>query len=66
MAARHTYADDYNETDGIDALSNPTSPTEIYTLSGIKVNTNGESVQQVLGTLPRGIYLVGGKKVVIR
>ncbi len=64
VAARYTHA---TETDGIDTIdSNLPTSADIYTLSGVKVSANGQSVQQVLSTLPQGVYIVGGKKVVKR
>lgn len=50
-------------TDGIDAISSAAQTSaDVYTVSGTKVRTAGKS----LDGLGKGIYIVGGKKVVIR
>ena len=48
-------------TTGIQANRIPADkmPQSIYTLSGVRVNAAG-------GSLPKGIYIVNGKKVVIK
>ena len=46
------------KTDGIaGVLSDKTSPTDIYTLSGVRITGDIKS-------LPKGIYITGGKKIV--
>ena len=38
------------------------SPQDVYTLSGVLVRKNVISLEQ----LPKGFYIVGGKKVVVQ
>ena len=60
------------EADGIVELAAPVSPSMptnigVYTLSGVKVATvSAHSVKEVLSTLPKGIYIVNGRKVLVR
>lgn len=40
-------------------------PTDVYTLSGVKIRHNVKASDATKG-LPKGIYIVGGKKVVVK
>ena len=51
-----------NDPTGIDVLQNDDAPTAVYDLQGRKV-ANGQW-SKVKGELPKGIYVVGGKKMV--
>lgn len=52
--------------EGADAVSSPTSERsmDVYSLSGMRVLTGASKHQ--LRSLPAGIYVVGGKKVVVK
>ena len=50
------------EASGIGELITIGKPLDVYTMSGQKVCCQGTSLKD----LPRGIYIIGGKKVVIR
>ena len=50
-----------DEVDGLTTISSPTNEGEIYDLSGRKINGQGLN-----GQLPRGIYIIGGKKILKR
>ena len=60
------------ETDGVIELAAPESPswsaeTGIYTITGVKVaSVASHAVGETLSTLPRGIYVVNGRKVLVR
>ena len=63
------YIDDFSwgvaETpDGISSVTADTSNTAVYSLQGVRVADNAS--QETLRTLPPGIYIVGGKKIVVR
>lgn len=46
------------------AIDGASSTEVVYTLSGVRVGTYGDG--NILRTLPKGIYIVGGKKYVVR
>lgn len=51
------------ESSGIDdILVSGTTDSDIYSINGIKVHTNGQSNKD----LPKGIYIINGKKVVVK
>lgn len=60
------------ETDGVIELAAPESPswpaqTGIYTITGMKVATvDSHAVGETLSTLPHGIYIVNGRKVLVK
>ena len=56
-----TNNDDYSKTTGICTIQREIENDVVYNLQGVKVGTRGE-----LKSLPRGIYIIGGKKVVVR
>ena len=56
-----TNNDDYSKTTGICTIQREIENDMVYNLQGVKVGTRGE-----LKSLPRGIYIIGGKKVVVR
>ncbi len=57
-----TNNDDYSkQTTGITTVQRDIENEVVYNLQGVKVGTRSE-----LKSLPRGIYIVGGKKVVVR
>ena len=63
------YIDDFSwgvaESSGItSAVTSGTSDTAVYSLQGIRVADNAS--QETLRTLASGVYIVGGKKVVVR
>ena len=61
------YFDDIEDTstDGISTLSSSTAKKyDVYTITGIHVVTTSDS--QVISSLPRGIYIINGKKVAIK
>ena len=63
------YIDDFSwgvaETpDGISSVTTDTSGAAVYSLQGVRVADNAS--QETLRTLAPGIYIVGGKKVVVR
>lgn len=68
--AGHYYVDDVTATTSIDYLRstlNPQSSTlKIYTIDGrlLRSVPAGASVNDAINSLPRGIYIVNGKKVV--
>ena len=43
----------------------PTSSVDVYTLSGVKVRQGAKAATAVSG-LPKGIYIVGGQKVLVK
>ena len=49
--------------DGMEVIKNV--PTDVYTISGVKIRSNVKASQAVKG-LPKGIYVVGGKKVIVK
>jgi hypothetical protein len=53
------HADD--EETGLIPVVERSEPQPVYTLQGVRVGTFDK-----LGALPRGIYLIGGKKQIIR
>lgn len=64
LGLKDKYADVYDDPDGIEDIvtSRPSISLEdhnVYTLDGIRVNTKS-------GRLPRGIYVINGRKTVIR
>ena len=57
-----TNNDDYSkQTTGITTIQRETENDVVYNLQGVKVGSRNE-----LKSLPRGIYIIGGKKVVVR
>lgn len=57
-----TNNDDYSkQTSGITTIQREIKNDVVYNLQGVKVGTRSE-----LKSLPRGIYIIGGKKVVVR
>ena len=57
-----TNNDDYSkQTTGIATVQRDIEDGVVYNLQGVKVGTRSE-----LKSLPRGIYIIGGKKVVVR
>ncbi len=66
----HYYVDDVTPTTGIDYLRSTSTPQRstlrVYSIDGRLVRTMpaGTAESDVLNTLPRGIYVVNGKKVV--
>ena len=60
------------ETDGVIELAAPESPslpaqTGIYTITGMKVATvDSRAVNETLSALPHGLYIVNGKKVLVK
>ena len=57
-----TNNDDYSkQTSGITTIQREIENDVVYNLQGVKVGTRSE-----LKSLPRGIYIIGGKKVVVR
>ncbi|MBR1469512.1 MAG: hypothetical protein IJ605_05310, partial [Prevotella sp.] len=51
--------EDFNETTGIQTIEDARADAAVYTLQGIKVNTNG-------GKLPKGIYIINNKKEIVK
>ena len=68
--AGHYYVDDVTPTSGIDYLRSTLNPQRaalnVYSIDGRLVRTMpaGASESDALNSLPRGIYIVNGKKVV--
>ena len=56
-----TNNDDYSKTTGICTIQREIENDVVYNLKGVKVGTRSQ-----LKSLPRGIYIIGGKKVVVR
>ena len=56
-----TNNDDYGKTTGICTIQREIENDMVYNLQGVKVGTRSQ-----LKSLPRGIYIIGGKKVVVR
>ena len=56
-----TNNDDYSKTTGICTIQREIENDVVYNLQGVKVGTRNQ-----LKSLPRGIYIIGGKKVVVR
>ena len=54
---------DFTMVDGIDNVELPASTADIYTISGVKV---GSTANVAFGDLPKGVYVVNGKKYVVR
>ena len=55
-----TNNDDYSkQTTGISIIQSDIKNNEVYNLQGVKVGTLDE-----IKSLPRGLYIIGGKKVV--
>lgn len=52
-----------DETSGIVSPSLESSPVDVYTASGVKVRSQADSATALQG-LPKGIYIIGGRKVV--
>ena len=46
-------------------ISNPREINDVYTISGLKIRQNVKGADAVKG-LPRGIYIVGGKKMIVK
>ena len=56
-----TNNDDYSKTTGITTIQREIENDVVYNLQGVKVGTRNQ-----LKSLPHGIYIIGGKKVVVR
>ena len=57
-----TNNDDYSkQTTGINTIQRELENDTVYNLQGVKVGSRSE-----MKSLPRGIYIIGGKKVVVR
>ena len=57
-----TNNDDYSkQTTGITTIQRKIENDVVYNLQGVKVGSRSE-----LKSLPRGIYIIGGKKVVVK
>lgn len=63
FAAASLAIGDFTMVDGIDNVGHPASATDIYTISGVKVGT---AANVAPGDLPKGVYVVNGKKYVVR
>jgi flagellar capping protein FliD len=49
-------------SDGINTLENASAASAVYDLSGRKLETRNQQLE----TLPKGIYIVNGKKLVVK
>ena len=49
--------------DGVEVVKN--QPVDVYTLAGVKIRSAVRMTEAVKG-LPKGIYIVGGKKVLVK
>ena len=49
--------------EGVEVVKNV--PTDVYTIAGVKVRSNVKAGVATKG-LPKGIYIVGGKKVIVK
>lgn len=49
--------------DGVEVLKN--QPVDVYTLAGVKIRSAVRMTEAVKG-LPKGIYIVGGKKILVK
>ena len=58
-AAVQGYRLDGNEVTGIEAVEAANENAVIYTISGVRVNAEK-------GNLPKGLYIVNGKKVLVK
>jgi hypothetical protein len=47
-----------NAATGIEAVANSSADASVYTVTGVQVSK--------LSRLPKGVYIVGGKKVVVK
>ena len=56
-----TNNEDYSKPTGIATIQRDMENDVVYNLQGVKVSTRSQ-----LKSLPRGIYIIGGKKVVVR
>ena len=67
-----TDVEEGKKTDGVIEIAAPVSPSMpthigVYTLSGVKVaSVDASSLNEVLSTLPKGLYIINGKKVLVR
>ncbi len=65
VKADHIYKATFRENMvGIDRVQGSSMPTNIYSLTGVCVAHKVTDVQKTLRSLPAGIYIVGGKKVI--
>ena len=56
----------YGKGDGIrEATGDNNAPVDVYTLSGVKLRENAAPAQATKG-LPRGLYIVGKKKMLVK
>ena len=56
----------YGKGDGIrEATDDNNAPVDVYTLSGVKLRENAAPAQATKG-LPRGLYIVGKKKMLVK
>lgn len=56
---------DTNIPDNIESVRHDTPTTDVYTISGIKVKSNTTTLNATQG-LPKGVYIVNGKKTVVK
>jgi len=52
----------YKESESITTVAADNTPADVYRIDGVKIRTAEQGIQG----LPPGIYLVGGKKVIVR
>ena len=62
--AELTYEFTVGEGDGVSSVSVDESKVTVYTLNGVKVLDNAD--RESLRTLKKGIYIVNGKKTVVK
>lgn len=61
---KQPYAMNIGTVTGIDQTATEWQPVMVYTLEGVLVSRN--ATKQMLSRLPKGVYVVSGKRVVIR
>ena len=54
------------EGSGVSATTQTKSQQTVYALDGQPLNSTTESAEDALSSAPRGIYVVGGRKVLKR
>ena len=62
--AELTYEFTVGEGDGVSSVSVDEGKVTVYTLNGVKVLDNAD--RESLNTLKKGIYIVNGKKTVVK